>query len=506
MKMIATHPPSPPQSTDGATPEPHRNPCGTIHSLYNQGNILDAATMHGDPTAGEIAYDGGSQASMGYNPSAYSQSLPLHSAQIITNNPQVETPPPTSDEDFLRGSSQSTPSQWLSPPARTKTRSKAKITKGPKSRAVRQKNIVYPRMPGPLSELTKHMTQVPIRDMEVWVHRPIEVRQQEVAKKKGKVARPMNSFMLYRSAYAERAKQWFAQNNHQVVSRMAGQSWKLELPEIRKRYELLARMEKANHERAHPGYRFAPEKDKKKRCKSAEENDSLKCSETPPKSSPSLNHIRTVGSEMGSEWDSRDSTPFGVVDHELSVGGAYFNSPWQSGTPGKPAPGMMSSPEPQYLQQSVHPVLLGSHVEDVRSKKIGMQDVQYTTSTALAGLPGAAHHELLQPQTIVPAPGSGSDGQLDPQLLGYHGDVSNGGGHVYSNSHYSVWQETPAGNCYLPVATTLSPTAVSYIGAGYQSGLSTLAESREAWEPSTEGVMDTAGEFDNWINSHPSGY
>lgn len=447
--------------------------------------------------------------------------MPLHSTQMIANGAQVETPPPTSDDDFLRASSESAPSQWLSPsPDRSKARPTRKASKSLRSpRRPGRRKLDFAAMPGPLSELTKDMAHVPIKDMEEWVHRPIEVRQQE-AKQKGKIARPMNSFMLYRSAYSERAQKWFAQNNHQVVSRMAGESWRHETPEIRRKYEQLAKIEKANHSRAHPGYRFAPEKDKKKRSRSLDERRS-KGSESasqssrpsmisrPSAASPFLGHARSISSDQGSLWDSRDSTPFGFADHGLPAGG-YFSSSWHSNNPGRPAPGMMaspmmSSPEPShYLQQTVQPSLMGPHVEDVRLRRVGLHDVPYTTSTALAGLPGAAHHELLQPQT---APGAGPNGQLDPQLLAFQGDATNGGGNMYSNSNYSMWQEPAGANAYLPI-NPLSPSSMtSNIGTGYQGGVSGMMDNREPWDPSPnhEGSME-ASEFDSWLNPHQSAY
>lgn len=454
--------------------------------------------------------------------------MPLNSAQVITI--QVETPPPdellrgslepSPSRDFFHSGSESTSSQWLSPSTRSLARPRVKgkaprrsVRSSPRSRSGK-KSIDYPGMPRPLSELTKHMTDVPIKDMEAWVHRPLADRQM-VAKDKGKIARPMNSFMLYRSAYADRAKKWFAQNNHQVVSTMAGQSWRLESSDVRKKYELLAKIEKINHEKAHPGYRFAPEKDKKKRDKSPDDDRSRisKCSDSPSLASSFLGHTRSMSSDHGSLCDSRSSTPFGFVDHGLPAAG-YLNSTWHSNNPGRPAPGMMSPPEPaHYLHQTVHPSLMGSHVEDVRFRRVGMHDPHYTTSTALAGLPGAAHHELLQPQTT---PGAGPDGQLDPQLLGFQGDASNGS-YLYGNSQYSMWQDHASGNGYLPVNPTLSPTSVSsqlggyqslpsHISSGYQSGLPSLMDGREAWDPSHDGSIDTASEFDSWINSHQSGY
>ena len=114
-------------------------------------------------------------------------------------------------------------------------------------------------LPAPLSQLTENLHHVPIKDMEAWVNRPADVRRRE-AEKKGKIARPMNSFMMYRSAYADRVKEWCAQNNHQFVSQISGLSWPREPPAVREKYELLALVERDNHQKAHPEYKFAPNK------------------------------------------------------------------------------------------------------------------------------------------------------------------------------------------------------------------------------------------------------
>ncbi|PYH80582.1 hypothetical protein BO82DRAFT_267899, partial [Aspergillus uvarum CBS 121591] len=114
-----------------------------------------------------------------------------------------------------------------------------------------------------LSILTKEMAEVPIKDIESWVYRSSETRIQEVQKKKGRVTRPMNSFMLYRSAFAERTQQWLGQNDHRLVSEISGKSWKLEPRGIRLKYGHLAEIEKQNHLKAHPEYRFSPAKIKR---------------------------------------------------------------------------------------------------------------------------------------------------------------------------------------------------------------------------------------------------
>ena len=99
--------------------------------------------------------------------------------------------------------------------------------------------------------------------MSTWVNRSVAARLAENVKRGNYITRPMNSFMLYRSAYSERTKFWCAQNNHQVVSTVSGQSWPLEPRPIRDQYAEYARIERENHAAANPTYRFRPHKNKK---------------------------------------------------------------------------------------------------------------------------------------------------------------------------------------------------------------------------------------------------
>lgn len=157
--------------------------------------------------------------------------------------------------------------------------SNSKITKprAKKSRSNKAVNSKTPKLDAPLSELTKDM-DIPVRDMEKWVSRSDAERHQEAEKRNGYITRPMNSFMLYRSAYAERTKQWCTQNNHQVVSSVSGESWPMEPATVREKYNELAKIERENHARAHPSYKFSPSKtptttSKKKRNDYATDED-----------------------------------------------------------------------------------------------------------------------------------------------------------------------------------------------------------------------------------------
>ncbi|GAB7365528.1 hypothetical protein MBLNU230_g6601t1 [Neophaeotheca triangularis] len=149
--------------------------------------------------------------------------------------------------------------------------SKSRVSKSPMPRSRKKKaskldKSKTPKLTAPLSILTKDM-EVPVRDIGAWVNRPAEVRRQEVEKRNGYVTRPMNSFMLYRSAYAERTKAWGLQNNHQVVSSVSGESWPMEPQEVRDQFNEWAKVERANHQAAHPEYKFSPSKSNNKRRK-----------------------------------------------------------------------------------------------------------------------------------------------------------------------------------------------------------------------------------------------
>lgn len=156
----------------------------------------------------------------------------------------------------------------------------ARVRKAPRIRKASASKAEKPKVPKldrPLSELTDSYHHLPVKDMESWVNRSESVRREEVMKRGGYITRPMNSFMLYRSAYAERTKLWCLQNNHQVVSAVSGESWPLEPEYIRCRYNELARIERMNHQAAHPGYKFSPSKSqtsrKRKGAKDNEQSD-----------------------------------------------------------------------------------------------------------------------------------------------------------------------------------------------------------------------------------------
>lgn len=439
---------------------------------------------------------------------------------------QATTPPPVFDEDYIPMGSPTmmTPSSsWSQSPS---TRAKASGREAPARttpvRAARQRRQRNRRelsdsgikLDGPISQLTESFHTTPIKDMDAWVSRSALERQDEVRKKNGKISRPMNSFMLYRSAYAERTKRLVGANNHQIVSKIAGQGWKMEPIEIRRKYEELAKLERDNHAATHPDYKFSPNK--------APTSNSRRDS-----GSPSLTpgHIAGEGgfSDMESDFgstayrgssyahsrsqsfeetyydSSRDSSPFGP-DSMITPG--YVHPSWQNTSHPSGLPMM----QPSSLQGSE------SYGGDMHYRPISpnQQDMGYGSS--LAGLPGAAHHELLQPQITHGLPMH----DMDPRLLSNGGEssgVANMAGPSYTATpdSYSTWaDETQPGFYAASSAPSMSPSTISYahpsMTSAYLPSMQSLEGRDSSWDmPRHESMADPTGaEFELWCSAEPN--
>lgn len=263
----------------------------------------------------------------------------------------------------------------------------------------------------PLSVLTEGY-DVPVRDMEKWANRPVEDRMQEAAKKNGYIPRPMNSFMLYRSAYAERVKRFCKENNHQVVSQVTGASWPLEPEEVRKKYERLALLERDNHQAAHPEYKFAPNKSGKKRGRDDDDSDS------DGEWGGGGKRSRTGGSVRRDETRSNTATPFegeqwGYGSPAPYAPYGYHNpSSYAYQYPERPMP-MYPDQRPmpgQYWQHQVRHYGAPGHVEDIQFSKADHPFPAQDNMLSMVGLPNSDGHHLLS------AADPHSEVMLDPRL------------------------------------------------------------------------------------------
>ncbi|KAJ5595363.1 uncharacterized protein N7459_001571 [Penicillium hispanicum] len=471
-------PPSPPHSTEG---EPIIDQAFEGCASYPPVPVWNAASsgfeyikMHGDefstPEPQSMIY--AAHHSYYQHPGDYSSSIPTSYPMAIPG-PNVNTPPMTTDEDHLPSRLASSSPSFTSPSRPRVPTPKAKLSRSPResrarSRRETSKAMREPHLQGPLSEVTKHMIDVPLKDMKTWVYRSVEERKREV-NQKGKISRPMNSFMLYRSAYAERTKKLLSQSNHQVVSRAAGQSWAIEPKEVRDMYEELARIERDNHATSHPEYKFKPQKGPVALKRMGEMTPPSPITSGPvvdPGSptdwedseyslAPSSLHSRSQSFDVDYLSKSRSSTPFDGHDSVLGPGG-YLGSSWNTSYPSQSLPTVQPS--------ALHG--LGSHVEDVHFRHASPlpHDISFGSSNGLAGLPGASHDDLLQPQPTHPMAGRmiGS-GHMDPQLLSYEHDstglpVTTGAEFHPVSNPYPVWGDEVGGNCYL---TTSAPSGTS---------------------------------------------
>lgn len=246
----------------------------------------------------------------------------------------------------------------------------------------------------------------------------------------------MNSFMLYRSAYAERAKSWCLQNNHQIVSSVAGESWPLEPTEIRELYNEYAKIERINHQNAHPTYKFSPSKaaaparKRRNEWSDEEEPSDLDDAEWAPGSGSS----RSRQARRAERALSYPANGLGIEYFDRSFGpnGNGMNrSSWEMTNEGRPVPMPMSHNDlyNQYYQTAAYPNIHMGHeyVDDMRMRRIGMgtlaTSMSFPSDQGLLGLPGGNAGDLMQ-QLHSQASTSFDDGQLDPMLLAYGGTHS----------------------------------------------------------------------------------
>lgn len=304
------------------------------------------------------------------------------------------------------------------------------MPKSKKAKAPKGDKAITPKLTAPLSILTAELRHIPIKNMEEWVNRPAEVRRDEAEKRNGYITRPMNSFMLYRSAYAERAKAWCAQNNHQIVSSVAGESWPLEPAGIRDLYNEYAKIERINHQNAHPTYKFSPSKaaapPKKRKAEWSDDDEpsDLDDADWAP-GGGRLRERQARGLERSLSHPSNGMNQ-DFFDRSFGPNGHGVNkSSWEMTNEGRPMPmpmPMQADMYNQYYQTAAYPGLMRTNYqEDMRMRRVEAPPPpsQFTSNHSLLGLPGGNSNELMQ--QLHPHSGPSFEGQLDPMLLAYDG-------------------------------------------------------------------------------------
>ncbi|CAP65005.1 uncharacterized protein PODANS_1_13940 [Podospora anserina S mat+] len=283
---------------------------------------------------------------------------------------------------------------------------KASSKKKKKERAKPPKNL--PTLDRPLSDLTKD-SAIPITDIETYVNRDATARQDEVTqcrKNPGKVKRPMNAFMLYRKAYQQRAKEWASQHNHQIVSRVCGSSWPLEPEHIRQQFKAWADLERDNHQKAHPNYKFTPSKPHKP-AKYDENFDAHSEASDLDEYGDWQHAAARMRSATNTPNDDGDYIPsrsvYAATHHPLmglhGLGPHHQNrSAFEFSNPGKPMPsaydtrGLTNTFYESHIQNTQRSHLHPGMIEDVLMRKTPSPSMAFQQHTH--GLP--SHYELNQ--------------------------------------------------------------------------------------------------------------
>ncbi|KFZ16245.1 hypothetical protein V501_02296 [Pseudogymnoascus sp. VKM F-4519 (FW-2642)] len=370
--------------------------------------------------------------------------------------PSAMSPPPNvrrtrSGQAINRAIQQLKPSPR---PIARATSPKPKAKKVKKEKKVKAENKIA-RLEQPLSVLTREWTHVPVVDIDAYVNRSAEIRRQEVeeGKNPGKVKRPMNSFMLYRKAYQNRTKNWCLQNNHQVVSQVCGDSWPLEPDDVRAQFNEWARIERQNHQNAHPGYKFSPAKagtakaPKRKASVSDEESgleefdwkDGRSNAKGPKRQrlTPKPSHTPPAKFQnqpyYGFDIDSRGSSM------EPGMGSNFPSSAYHASNPGRhvPEPYRSNIPDGQYWQQEVVPNMQNPNIHDVMLRRTrgpgmnaaphpGYQQEYYPPNGAMNG--GIPQHSFNEhnvamnggtPQHSFNGYQDEPENKIDPSLMGH---------------------------------------------------------------------------------------
>ncbi|KAI0150544.1 hypothetical protein GGR57DRAFT_514164 [Xylariaceae sp. FL1272] len=114
--------------------------------------------------------------------------------------------------------------------------------------------------PVPLSQMatTKKVETI---DIEKYVNRTIEERH-EAVENAVKIKRPINAFLLYRMKYYAVAR--LNEKSNQIISILMADSWRRETKEVRASFYQLAKIEKNNHAKAFPDWKYLGEQKRKK--------------------------------------------------------------------------------------------------------------------------------------------------------------------------------------------------------------------------------------------------
>lgn len=343
--------------------------------------------------------------------------------------------------------------------------------RGPSQRYSSYKRELFPGQSSiRLSAAAAHQSATLLKDMTQWVHRSSDQRLQE-AQIEGRVRRPMNPFMLYKCAYCELTKNLLSEMqikpiSHQNISRVAGSSWKIELSHVRRKYEMLAKVERDNHSVAFPDYKFRP---KKGPLLAKRQNDHH---HSAPAEDDNFDHKTPC--------DNRGKLPHGNSCAEIHLPYEYSDS--LSGLSGAPHFDLIL---PQQAYAALAYYVEGGHFDlgptegDYFSHKVPCYNHEiyenlcaeirrpYDYLDSLSGLPGAPHSDLILPQQAYASPAPYTDGdRFDSQPVGYDDLPALPTSHCFASTAYDA-RHGEAWITEAPEALSLRPHGFPQVANAY---------------------------------------
>ncbi|KAF1953316.1 HMG box protein-like protein [Byssothecium circinans] len=456
----------------------------TQHSSHVESQNVDAFGMG-------IHYDGYGQ-SAGYYQEGQHNVYPGSHA-IYSGSPPTPRSATEHDDGGRRTRGSRTLAPSSSPQAEERPKSKP-VSKPKKAKVGKSEKLKTPKLTAPLSIMTKDLVNIPVRNMEEWVNRPVEVRRKEVENRNGYVTRPMNSFMLYRSAYAERTKQWCLQNNHQIVSSVSGESWPLEPPAIREMYNEYAKIERINHQNAHPTYKFSPSKTaaparkRKAEFSDGEPSDLEDAEWNPGQGRARQRHSKRVDRGIGYPSNGMNGEFF---DQSFGPNGAGMNKlSWEMSHEGRPLNMPMAHDDVynQYFQTSMHSNMgMDPGMDDMRLRRVDtpVSTMQFSPDHALLGLPGGNAVDLMQQLHSHASTPLQGEPQVDPMLL------------AFDDGHHIPVQHPEFQNGHMAM---MDRELDRHIVDGLMNGAPVQEEFRpDPWQPDPNmGTLEQESEFDKW--------
>jgi hypothetical protein len=288
----------------------------------------------------------------------------------------------------------------------------------------------------------------------------------------------------------------------------------MEPPEVRERYNDYAKIERINHQNAHPTYKFSPSKAatttaRKRKGGYSDDDDEPSDLDEPdaewgPPGRKSRQKSRRPSKEAGYPSNSNLTSGFNN-NRYFGPNNGLSRSSWEANNEGKPLPVPMGQTDlyGQYYQTTVHPNMTVPGMEDVHMRKMGTpgSSMQFPQGHSLLGLPGGQGNDLLQQlhsQSGMPS----NEPQVDPMLLAYDDRLGDPPGHLVHGGplmdQHSDFKFTN-GN-YAMMDRELDQDSVhSFLGAGPAQD----AYHPDAWQVDpTVPPMEQGSEFDKWMEDH----